>query len=182
MIVGSLDVATATGWAFYDLDRPPSAIICGSFRCEGQGAFAKVSSMRQKLPSLLRKYQPDFVAIEAPLARIMTYKKKKKTMLGEEEITETANPATVMQLNRLAASAQTIVEGFNIPCCEVAPRTWQTIISKQIAAKDSKHRVKMFCESLNIEGANADARDACAIALWAAGRSQELKFAQRAIA
>lgn len=180
MIIGALDVASKTGWAIYDTDRPVSAIICGSFVCEGQGAFAKVSSMRQKLPGILRKYQPDFVAIEAPLSRIIQHKKIKKDMLGQEEVVSTINPATVMQLNRLAASAQTIVEGFNIPCCEVAPRTWQTLIPKSIAGKDSKARVRFYCESLNIEGGNADSRDAAVLALYAAGHAQELKLLQRA--
>lgn len=180
MKIMGLDVATQTGWALYDLDRPPSSIVCGSFKCEGQGAFAKVSSMRQKLPGLLRKHAPDFVAIERPLDRIIQHKKIKKDMLGQEEVVSTVNPATVMQLNRLMASAQTVVEGFNIPCCEVAPRTWQSLIPKSITAKDSKHRVRYFCESMNIEGGNADSRDAAVIALWAAGHCQELRMMQRA--
>lgn len=180
MIVMGLDIATRSGFGVLDTDRPISAIICGSFVCEGNGAFEKVSSMRQKLPGIIRRYQPDFVAIERPLDRIIQHKKVRKDMLGEDEVTSTINPATVMQLNRLMASAQTIVEGFNIPCCEVAPRTWQALIPKTIAAKDSKHRVRLYCESLGIEGGNADSRDAAIISLWAAGHSQELRLMRRA--
>jgi predicted nuclease with RNAse H fold len=179
MLIMALDVASVTGWALYDTDRPPSAIICGSFRCDGKTAFDKVSSMRAKLPLVIRKHRPGFVAIEAPLTFIKQHKAKKRDMLGEHEQETTINPHTVFILNRLAASAQTIVEGFNIRCCEVQPRSWQTIIPKSIAGP-SKARVKAFCDLLKIEGANADARDAAILAFYAAGHAQELKLMQRA--
>lgn len=178
MIIGALDVATQTGWAFYDLDRPPSAIVCGSFKCTGDGAFEKVSTMRQKLPLILRKYRPDFVAIEAPLDNIKPFKKTKQTLFGVEETGLTMNPKTITQLNRLAGAAQTVVEGFNIQCIEVRPQTWQTILPKSPGS--TKDRAKAFCETVGIEGGNMDSRDAAAIAIWAAGRCQELKLMARA--
>lgn len=178
MIVMSLDVATKCGYAAYDLDRPPSAILSGSLHFDGSNAFEKVADMRRKLPKLIRKYAPDFVAIEAPLAFIPSFTKKSKTMFGEEEQTSTINPGTVMQLNRLAGAAQTCVIGQNIPCIEVTPRSWQRIIPAHIKGPP-KARVKQFIESLKIVSPNADARDAVAIAIWAAGHASELKMLER---
>src|SRR5690606_26236705 len=105
MIILALDVATSCGWAVYDTDRPPSAIVCGALRFEGANAFEKVADMRRKLPRLIREHRPDFCAIEAPLAFVPQFKKKTKTMFGEEEETSTINPGTIMQLNRLAGAA-----------------------------------------------------------------------------
>jgi predicted nuclease with RNAse H fold len=175
MLVMGLDVASVTGWALHDTDRPPSAIICGSFRCDGKTAFDKVSSMRAKLPLVIRKHRPDFVAIEAPLTFIKQHKTKKRDMLGEHEQESTINPHTVFILNRLAASAQTIVEGFNIRCCEVAPRSWQANVLLK-GSGSAKERAKATCEALRIEAANADQRDACLISIWAANHSQALKI------
>ncbi|GAB4351463.1 MAG: hypothetical protein Kow0026_08560 [Oricola sp.] len=180
MRILALDVATRTGYALYDTDRPPSAIFTGHFICDGKGPFEKVASMRHKLPGILRKQKPDFVAIERPLDRIIQFKKTRRDLLGEEEVASSINPATVIQLNQLKAAAQTIVMGFDIDCCEVAPKTWQTIIPKSVAAKDAKGRARKYCESLKIEGATADERDAAVIAIWAAGHAQELKLMQRA--
>jgi Holliday junction resolvasome RuvABC endonuclease subunit len=180
MRILALDVATKTGWALYDTDRPPSAIITGHFVCEGKGPFEKVASMRYKLPGILKKQKPDFVAIERPLDRIIQFKKTRKDLLGEEEVSSSINPATVIQLNQLKAAAQTIVMAFDIACCEVAPKTWQTVIPKGVAGRDAKGRARKYCEAVKIEGATADERDAAVIAIWAAGHAQELKLMQRA--
>lgn len=180
MRILALDIATKTGWALYDTDRPPSAILTGHFVCEGRGAFEKVASMRRKLPGIVKKQKPDFVAIEKPLDRIIQFKKTRKDLFGEEEQVSTINPGMVIQLNQLKASAQTVVMAFDIECCEVSPRTWQTVIPKSIAGKDAKGRARKYCESLKIEGATADERDAAVIAIWAAGHAQELKLLRRA--
>lgn len=175
----ALDVATKCGWALYDTDRPPSAIQSGSLHFEGATAFAKVADMRRKLPKLIRQLAPDFCAIEAPLARVIEFKKVSTTLLGEEEETSTINPGTVMQLNRLAGAAQMVVEGQNVLCEEVAPRTWQSILPRG-AAGNSKKRAKDYCDSLKIVSPNMDSRDACVIAIWAAGRAQKLRMMERA--
>src|SRR5690606_31448633 len=103
-------------------------IVCGALRFEGANAFEKVADMRRKLPRLIREHRPDFCAIEAPLAFVPQFKKKTKTMFGEEEETSTINPGTIMQLNRLAGAAQICVSGQNIPCVEVRPQTWQSAV------------------------------------------------------
>lgn len=179
MRVMALDVASHTGWACYDLDRPPSAIISGSLHFEGSNAFEKVADMRRKLPKLIREHRPDFCAIEAPLAFIPTFTKKTKNMFGEEEETSTINPGTIMQLNRLAGAAQMVVQGQNVECVEIAPKRWQSIIPAHIKGP-TKKRAKDYCDSLKIVSPNMDSRDACVLALYAAGHCQQLKMLERA--
>lgn len=179
MIILALDVASSCGWAVYDTARPPSAITSGSLKFVGDNAFEKVADMRRKLPRLVREKKPDFVAIEAPLAHIPTFKKKTRTMFGEEEESSTINPGTIMQLNRLAGAAQMAVVGQNVQCVEVRSQTWQRILPGHIKGPP-KARVKQFIESLKIIATNQDARDAVAIALWCAGHCAELKMLERA--
>jgi Holliday junction resolvasome RuvABC endonuclease subunit len=171
----ALDPATVIGWSLYDTENPISAIQCGSITLEGKGAFEKVKSVRHLLPKLIREHQPDFIVFESPLSHIPQFKKSKTNMLGEEETSSTINAGTILQLNRISGAVQAIIEGFNIPCEEVRPMTWQTVIPKKIKG-GTKDRVRQFCDMFNIIGKNADARDAAVIALWAAGRSQILKL------
>lgn len=179
MKILALDVATKCGYAIFDVDRPPSAIVSGSLQFTGSNAFEKVADMRRKLPKLIREHRPDFAAIEAPLAFIPSFTKKTKTMFGEEEETSTINPGTIMQLNRLAGAAQMVVAGQNVRCIEVAPRTWQRVIPAHIKGP-SKKRAAAYCDMLKIVSPNMDSRDACIIAIWAAGHASELKMLERA--
>jgi Holliday junction resolvasome RuvABC endonuclease subunit len=171
----ALDVATNCGYAVMDTDRPPSAIISGSLHFDGSTAFEKVADMRRKLPKLIREHRPDFAVIEAPLAHVPTFTKKRKTMFGEEEEVSTINPGTIMQLNRLAGAAQICVTGQNVPCVEVRPQSWMSIIDRDITGA-SKDRVKQMCARLKIVASNQDARDACIIAYWAAKKCVEFRL------
>lgn len=181
MLILSLDVASTTGYAVFDTDRPPSAIVSGSLKFVGSNAFEKVQDMRRKLPRLVREHKPDFCAIEAPLAFVPSFTKKKRGLFGEEEETSTINPGTIMQLNRLAGAAQMVVQGQNVRCVEVRPQTWQSVIPKSFTGP-TKKRAKDYCDSLKIVSPNMDSRDACIIAIWAAGHAQELKMMERASA
>lgn len=174
----ALDPATKIGWALYDTENPISAIMCGSIHLDGKGAFEKVHSVRAILPKLIREHAPDFVVFESPLSHIPQFEKKKTNVFGEEETTKTMNAGTILQLNRISGAVQTVIEGFNLPCDEVRPMTWQTVIPKNIKG-GTKDRVRQFCDMLQIIGKNIDARDAAVIAIWAAGRSQLLKLKQR---
>ncbi len=171
----ALDPATVVGYALFDTESPISAIQCGSIKLEGTGAFEKVRSVRAQLPKLIRDHQPDFIVFESPLSHIPQFKKSKVNMLGEEEVSNTINAGTILQLNRISGAVQCVIEGFRIPCEEVRPMTWMSIIPKNIKG-GTKDRVRQFCDMFGIIGKNADARDAAVIAIWAAGRSQVLKL------
>lgn len=181
LILG-LDVATVTGWALYDTDKGVSAIESGSIRLVGSDAFERVVDMRHKLPRLIRERKPDFAAIEEPLKIAPRFKKVRRDMLGQEETGETTiNSKTIADLNEYAGAATMAVLGQNVPCIRVRPQTWQTIIPKSIIGKP-KQRAKAYCEMLKIVSPNMDSRDACIIAIWAAGHCQELKLMARAAA
>lgn len=175
----ALDPASTIGWSLYDTESPISAIQCGSITLEGKGAFEKVKSVRTLLPKLIKEHQPDFIVFESPLSHIPQFKKSKMNMLGEEETSTTINAGTILQLNRISGAVQCVIEGFRIPCEEVRPMSWQSIIPKNIKG-GTKDRVRQFCDMFQIIGKNADARDAAVIAIWAAGRSQVLKLEKQA--
>lgn len=179
MLILGLDVATVTGWAVYNTSTAPSAILSGSFRLIGETPLAKVRMMRSKLPELLRQHKPDFAAIEAPMEVAPRFKRATTGLLGQGEEETTINSKTIAVLNRFAGAAEMAVLGHNVPCVEVAARTWQTIIPAHIQGKP-KERARAYCDMLKIVSPNMDSRDACIIAIWAAGRCQELKMLERA--
>jgi Holliday junction resolvasome RuvABC endonuclease subunit len=180
VIILALDVASTIGWAVHDTNRAPSAMQSGSIKLVGDGAFEKVIDMRRKLPRLIRQQCPDFAAVEAPLEFAPQFKKARKTIFGEdEEVSTTINSKTIAMLNRLSGAAIMAVIGQNVPCAEVRPQTWQTVIPDQFRGKP-KQRAKAYCDMLRIVSPNMDSRDACVIAIWAAGHCQELKMLERA--
>ena len=181
MRVLGIDAASSVGLALYDLDKPPSAMRLASFKCDGEDTFAKLCDMRAKLPRFLREMNADFIAIEAPLDNVPTFRKQTVDPLtGETSTQETISAKGSLVSAELAAGATMIVLGFNTPCVWVRPQTWRTIIPKNIrsAAKDNKKAVQALCDSLRISGGNEHSRDAAGIALWASGHSQELKLAR----
>jgi hypothetical protein len=178
----ALDIASTTGWALYDTELPPSAIISGSLKFIGDNSHDKVADMRRKLPRLIKEQAPHFVVYEAPLEIAPKFVKKGKPSLlgGEVETVETTiNSRTISMLGRLAGAGEMAVLGQNIPCAEVRAQTWQSIIPRTVSGKP-KERAKAYCQMLKIVSPNMDSRDACVIALWAAGHCQELKLLERA--
>lgn len=179
----TFDIATVTGWAFYiPKEMTVAEIECDTIEFEGDNAFQKVRAVRDSdVPMLIRTKRPTIVILEAPLTFIPTFVKKGKADIfgAQAEETRTMNPTTIMQLNRLHGAIQAIVEAFRVPCEEVQPKTWQTIIPKTIKGKP-KQRVSQYCDMLRIIGKDDNARDAAIMAIWAAGRSQVLKLSQQA--
>lgn len=223
LILG-LDIAITTGWAIYDTDKTPSAIVSGSFRAGGKDAdlTERLLEIRRQVPKLIREYRPSFAAIEEPLTVIPRYKKKPRKGLIDEpkpksidggkvfillrkgmnvqqiasHLDATAddiisaiqpagmNPKAMMVLSELAGGATVAVQGHNVPCVQVRAQTWQTVIPSNIKAQfrgegATKKWVKAYCDALRIVSPNMDSRDACIIALWAAGHWQALKLVQR---
>ncbi len=173
-IILALDPAKNFGWAVYDTSGTVSAIRCGRIRIDGKTRFEKVASVRRELPKLVKEYNPEFAVFESPFAHAPQYEKKSTDILGAEVSSTSINTKTLEHACAIAGAVQAILMGMGLPCEEVAPRTWQTIIPKNIRG-GPKDRVRMCCDMFQIVGPNEDARDAAVIALWAAGRSQVRK-------
>lgn len=190
-IVMGVDPAAGFGYAFYDLEKPPSAIVSGALKLDGD-AIDKIRQMRLELAPLIRRYGPTFAAIEAPFAFAPRYKKKPKKdlltpVLGDQAPPQpadefTMNPKTISHAGKMFGAAAGILMSWNVRCIEVEPRTWQTIIPDTIKAgtKDTKLRARQACEALRIVATNIDSRDAALIAVWCAGHAQELKLIEMA--
>lgn len=94
-----------------------------------------------------------------------------KEIWGSER---TMNSKTIAQLNWLGGAAQAVLEGMWIPYQFVGPRTWQTVIPKEIRG-GTKERVRQYADQLRIVGGNQDAKDAAIIGVWAWKKSQIVK-------
>lgn len=186
-----LDPAKGFGWAFYDTDKPPSAIESGSLKLKGDSEVDKLYQMRHELVPLIRQYQPGFAAIESPFKFAPRFTKKPKcdllTGIVEQQAGEetTINPATISHAGQIAGAATMACLCWNVRTLQVQPRTWQTIIPKAIHDRHDgqgapKKRVSDFCDMLNIISTNIDSRDACIIAMWGAGEAQRFLQAERA--
>lgn len=205
MRILALDVATKTGWALYDTNKPVSSIQSGSFNIENANTIVdKLWAIRNGVPPLMREHQPDYVVVEAPLNFAPQYEKKpKRDMITQVEPQQTSeaprstiSPNTISELSQMAGCATGVVMGFNVDCCQVRPQDWQRIIPRDIydryptwimqgskKKKDetaTKKRVKDFCDRLHIASPNMDSRDACIIAVWGSTQSKQLKIAEMA--
>lgn len=207
MIILALDVATSTGWAVYDPSTHQSAIQCGvldraALPKEITGAERRRLMRRaidDRLCALFDRFRPDFVCIEQPLNYIKAgAPSRAKPVRGQPGMFQKPNPETddkgggggpnadtVLMLNQIFAVADTVCAHKARTVIEVAPKSWQ-VITKQFAG-DTKERSIAFCRSVGIvippelnKKERGDAADACVIAIWAAGHSQELKMMQRA--
>lgn len=169
------------GWALYDTESPISAIRCGSFVLSGDTISEKIRSLRHHVRAVIKEENPDFCVFEAPADDVRSYEKEETDMLGETKVTRGINAKSSLLLHDIAGALEVIILGCGVECERVRPQTWQTVIPKSIRGKGkgkvaAKDRVRLYCDMLNIIGKNADARDAAVIAIWAAGRSQILKF------
>lgn len=197
MRILALDVATDTGWAFYDTDKHVSAIECGVISLialAGRDAAKRREKRVQidyETTLLHNRFRPDATVIEAPLDYIKTGdgRRGQRAPLLPVEATDKPsggpNAHTVILLNQLFAAAETVARHKSGMVIEVRAQTWQSILPKTDG--DTKTRSLRFCHAMRIslpEKGNkeyrANAADASAIAIWAAGHCQEIKLAQKA--
>lgn len=191
-IVGGFDPAGGFGYAFYDTDKPPAAVVSGSLKLEGDNIVDKLVDLRVRLIPILKEYRPAFVGIESPFKFAPRYQKKAKPDLltgivppptGNEEMG--MNPGTISDCGQIAGAATMACLTWNIRCRQVTPREWQVVIPKTIWSQFTgegapKKRVKAYCDTLRIVSPNIDSRDAALIAIWTAGHAVELKMLEHA--
>lgn len=195
MKVMGIDSDSAFGWALYDTEKPPSAIECGALNLKGETIVEKLVDMRVRFVPLLKELSPDFAGIEAPSKFLRKYPDKSKTdMLSPLEHQRAAqdpvrwkeqSTVPIAITNQIAGAATVLLLCWNVRCQQYEPRSWQTIIPKQIKGQFSgegapKKAAHAYCSMLKIPATNQSARDACLIALYVASAAAELKMLERA--
>ncbi|MFD1199558.1 hypothetical protein ACFQ3K_14725 [Brucella gallinifaecis] len=181
MIILGLDIATTTGFAWYDPSASMSTIRTGIITSIGDNAEDKAASIATQLVTMLKAERPDFVAIEQPMRNVVTFKKKKTDMAGDKDET-TINP-NALQLSSLSGAAVAIISAYRIPWLTIPSSTWRSQFlgygrKPGFASKDWKKAAMERCQMLKIPVKKHDAAEAVGIAFAASG-SQQFKMLQR---
>lgn len=189
LILG-LDIATVTGFAWYDDKASLSSIRTGLIKAVGDNAEEKAADLALSLLAILKAEKPDFVAIEQPMRNVKSFTKEVDTLNGPEEIS-TINP-NALQLEGLVCAAIAIVAAYRIPWGTIPSATWRKSYfgsgfkppmkqikqgKKQVWKKDWKRAAVDRAMSLRIDVKNADAAEAVGIA-FAGAQTQGYKMLQ----
>src|SRR5690606_26650897 len=76
MLILGLDIATTTGFAWYEPGSSLSSIKTSIINAVGENAEEKAASLAQQMVKMLRETRPDFVAIEQPMRNVKTFTKE----------------------------------------------------------------------------------------------------------
>jgi hypothetical protein len=199
LILG-LDIATVTGFAWYEPGSSLSSIKTGLIKAAGDNAEEKAASLALQLRDLFyhtvqvdgrmerRLCKPDFVAIEQPMRNVVSFKKTKQTLAGPID-EQTINP-NALQLEGLVCAAVAIIAAYRIPWETIPSATWRSFyfgrgfkpplkkVGKEMK-KDWKGSAIERCRVLKIDVKNADAAEAVGIAM-AGEACQRFKMARAA--
>ncbi|NNV20557.1 hypothetical protein EHE22_08980 [Ochrobactrum pseudogrignonense] len=181
MLILGMDIATTTGFAWYDPSASMSTIRTGIITSTGENAEEKAASIATQLVAMIKAERPDFVAIEQPMRNVVMFKKKKHDIAGEHDET-TINP-NALQLSSLSGAAVAIISAYRIPWLTIPSSTWRSQFlgygrKPGFASKDWKKAAMERCQSLKIPVKKHDAAEAVGIAFAASG-SQQFKMLQR---
>ncbi|HEU4986884.1 MAG TPA: hypothetical protein VFT89_07445 [Rhizobiaceae bacterium] len=168
MIILGLDVATTTGFAWYEPGSSLSSIKTGLIKAQGENAEEKAASLAQQLVAMFKAGKPDFVAIEQPMRNVVSFKKKRQDFAGEVE-EQTLNP-NALQLSSLAGAAVGIIAAYRIPWETIPSATWRKHFlgmgrSPGFDRAAWKRAAVERCRMFRIEVKNADAAEAVGIAM-----------------
>lgn len=168
MVILGLDIATTTGFAWYEPGCSLSSIKTGLIKAEGENAEEKAASLAQQLVALFKPGRPDFVAIEQPMRNVVTFAKKRQDFGGEVE-EQTINP-NALQLSSLAGAAVAIIAAYRIPWETIPSATWRKHFlgmgrSPGFDRAMWKRAAVERCRVLKIGVKNADAAEAVGIAM-----------------
>lgn len=180
MMILGLDIATTTGFAWYDPSASMSTIRTGIITASGNNAEEKAADIAQQLVVMLKAERPDFVAIEQPMRNVVMFKKKKHDMAGEHE-ESTINP-NALQLSSLSGAAVAIVSAYRIPWVTIPSSSWRSQFlgygrKPGFQSKDWKKAAMERCQMLKIPVKRHDAAEAVGVA-FAATASQHYKMMQ----
>jgi Holliday junction resolvasome RuvABC endonuclease subunit len=170
MIILGLDIATVTGFAWYEPGPQTSlsAIKTGIIKAVGDNAEEKAASLAQQLVAMFKAGRPDFVAIEQPMRNVVSFKKTRQTLAGPVD-EQTINP-NALQLEGLVCAAVAIVAAYRIPWETVPSSTWRKHFlgmgrSPGFDRATWKRAAVDRCRVFKIDVRNADAAEAVGIAM-----------------
>jgi Holliday junction resolvasome RuvABC endonuclease subunit len=183
LILG-LDIATVTGFAWYDDRASLSAIHTGLIKAQGEGAEEKAASLALQLVALLKPAKPDFVAIEQPMRNLNLFKRTREDLGGTVEDAR-FNP-NALQLEGLCCAAVAIVAAYRIPWETIPSSTWRKAFlgvgrSPGFDRQAWKRAAVDRCRALKIEVRNADAAEAVGAA-FAGSQTQAFKMLRERVA
>lgn len=124
MIVIGGDLAANSGYAVRDSEKHRSTIECGVISVDEYEWEARYAIFAIQWLDLMRKYSPDFVALEAPEHGVRQFAKKEKTDLAGNDSGLTINPGA-LQLTGIVSAAVTCCTLLSIPWGIVYPITWR---------------------------------------------------------
>lgn len=135
MIILGLDIATTTGFAWYEPGSSLASIKTGIIKVEGENAEQKAASLAVQLRELFYEtktvngrlermlIKPDFVAIEQPMRNVKSFRKVRNDLAGAVE-ESTINP-NALQLEGLVCAAVAIIAAYRIPWETIPAATWR---------------------------------------------------------
>ncbi len=180
MLILGLDIATVTGFAWYDPAASMSSIRTGLIKAQGENAEEKAASLAVQLIALMKPGRPDFVAIEQPMRNVKSFRKTKTDLAGQVDDL-TINP-NALQLEGLVCAAVAIVAAYRIPWETIPSSTWRKAFlgAGRMPGRDRagwKRAAVDRCRALKIDVKNADAAEAVGISFAGAG-SQTFRMMQ----
>lgn len=182
MLILGLDIATVTGFAWYEPGSSLSSIKTGLIKSVGDNAEEKAASLATQLVAMFKTGRPDFVAIEQPMRNIKSFRKTKTDLAGVMG-EQTINP-NALQLEGLVCAAVAIIAAYRIPWETISSQTWRKTFlgmgrSPGFDRAMWKRAAIERCRVLKIDVKNADAAEAVGIAM-AGEACQRFKMARAA--
>lgn len=168
MMILGLDVATTTGFAWYEPGASLASIRTGLLKAQGENAEEKAASLAVQLVALLKPGRPDFVAIERPMRNVVSFKKKREDLAGAVD-EQTINP-NALQLEGLVCAAVGIIAAYRIPWVTIPSATWRAHFlgfgqRRGFDRAAWKRAAVDRCRTFRIDVKNADAAEAVGIAM-----------------
>ncbi|MER8827209.1 hypothetical protein NKH73_14065 [Mesorhizobium sp. M0938] len=168
LILG-LDIATVTGFAWYEPGSSLSSIKTGLIKAVGDNAEEKAASLATQMVAMFKLAgRPDFVAIEQPMRNIKSFRKTKTDLAGVID-EATINP-NALQLEGLVCAAVAIIAAYRIPWECISSQTWRKHFlgmgrSPGFDRAMWKRAAVERCRVFKIDVKNADAAEAVGIAM-----------------
>jgi Holliday junction resolvasome RuvABC endonuclease subunit len=185
LLILGLDIATVSGFAWYEPGCSLSSIKTGLIKAQGDDAEQKAASLACQLVTMLKPVKPDFVAIEQPMRNVVSFKKTKQTLTGPVD-EQTINP-NALQLEGLVCAAVAIIAAYRIPWETISSSTWRKHFlgmgrSPGLDRAGWKRAAVERCRAFKIDVRNADAAEAVGIAMAGEGTQTYRMIKARAAA